>query len=73
MLQLSELKQTRVYQEAFLEGFKEGYKEGFREGFREARIQTKLAMIPKLRKLDLTAEEIAEFLELDLEIVQQHF
>ncbi|WP_224411348.1 hypothetical protein [Oscillatoria salina] len=56
MLWLSELKQTRVYQEAKEEGS----------------LETKLAMIPKLQKLDWTAEEIAEVLELDLEIVQQH-
>ncbi|MBZ8181338.1 Rpn family recombination-promoting nuclease/putative transposase [Oscillatoria salina] len=64
MLGLSELKQTRVYQEA--------KEEGREEGREEATLKTKLAMIPKLRQLDLTAEEIAEFLELDLEIVQQH-
>ncbi|MEC4984047.1 MAG: hypothetical protein SAJ37_19355 [Oscillatoria sp. PMC 1068.18] len=56
MLWLNELKQTRVYQEAKEEGS----------------LETKLAMIPKLQKLDWTAEEIAEVLELDLEIVQQH-
>ncbi|MEC4895024.1 MAG: hypothetical protein SAL07_17710 [Oscillatoria sp. PMC 1051.18] len=57
MLWLSELKQTRVYQEAKEEGI----------------LETKLAMIPKLRKLDWTAEEIADFLELNLDIIRQHF
>ncbi|MBZ8181337.1 hypothetical protein [Oscillatoria salina] len=69
MLQIGELKQTKAYQEAY----KKGFKEGFREGFRAARIQTKLDMIPKLRKLDWNAEEIAEFLELNLDIIRQHF
>ncbi|WP_193200454.1 hypothetical protein [Nostoc sp. MG11] len=55
MFGLSDLKQTRVYQE------------GRQEGVR----QEKLRMIPLLLKLGLSTEEIAKELDLCLEDVQQ--
>ncbi|WP_445636880.1 Flagellar assembly protein H [Nostoc sp. DSM 114161] len=59
MFGLSDLKQTRVYQE--------GKQEGQREGAR----QEKLRMIPLLLRLGLSFEETAKELGLNLEEVQQ--
>ena len=55
MLGLSELKQTRVYQEAKVEGKLEG----------------KLEAVPYLMSLGASVEQIAERLGLDLEAVRQ--
>jgi len=59
MLRLSELKQTRVYQEALQEGREEG------------KLEAKLEMVPVLRELGLSIEQIAERLKLDLETIRQ--
>ena len=71
MFGLSELKQTRFYQEAFQEGLQEGLQEGRQEGRQEAEIATKLATIPRLLALGLTIEKIAQALELDIEEVRK--
>ena len=63
MFGLSELKQTKVYQEAFQEGRQEGRQEG--------EIATKLATVPRLLALGLTVEQIAQALELDVEEVRK--
>ncbi|MDZ8109497.1 MAG: Rpn family recombination-promoting nuclease/putative transposase [Nostoc sp. DedQUE12a] len=55
MLGLSELKQTKVYQEALEEGKQQG----------------KLEAIPRMIKFGLTLEAIAQLLDLPLEVVQQ--
>ncbi|TBR60129.1 flagellar assembly protein H [Westiellopsis prolifica IICB1] len=55
MLGLGELKQTRVYQEAFEEGKQEG----------------KLETIPQLLTLGLTVEQIAKALDIDVQLVQK--
>ncbi|MBP5974020.1 Rpn family recombination-promoting nuclease/putative transposase [Brasilonema sp. CT11] len=57
MLGLSELKQTKVYQEAKQEGKAEGKLEG------------KLEAIPFMLNLGATVEQIAEALGLDVELV----
>lgn len=57
MLGLSELKQTKVYQQAKLEGKAEGKLEG------------KLEAIPFMLSLGATVEQIAEALGLDVELV----
>lgn len=59
MLGLSELKQTRVYQEALAEGREEG----------ERRIQ--LQAVPKLLEFGLSVEQVAQALGLDVEAVRQ--
>ena len=58
MLGLSELKKTRVYQEARQEGREEG------------KLETKLKIVPKLQQRGLSLEEIAELLELDVAILR---
>ena len=63
MFGLSDLKQTRIYQQAFEEGQKEGIEEGQR--------QEKLRMVSRLLKLGLTVEQVAEELGLSVEEVRQ--
>lgn len=58
MFGFSELKQTKVYQEAKLEGKVEGKLEG------------KLEAIPFMLRLGASVEQIAEVLELDVELVR---
>ncbi|NEU71559.1 Rpn family recombination-promoting nuclease/putative transposase [Hassallia byssoidea VB512170] len=62
MFGLSELKQTRVYQEAKQEGKQEGKLEGKLEG----RFEAKLEAVPKLLAVGLTPEQIAQALDLDV-------
>ncbi|MEL7242650.1 MAG: Rpn family recombination-promoting nuclease/putative transposase, partial [Cyanobacteria bacterium J06573_2] len=59
MFGLSDLKQTRVYQE--------GVEEGKEEGIQQGRIES----IPRLLKLGLSIEQIAQGLDLDLEEVRK--
>lgn len=59
MFGLSELKQTRVYQEAFQEGIEEGERRG------------KLEAVPRLLALGLSVEQVAEALGLEIEAVRQ--
>lgn len=74
MLGLSELRQTRVYQEALEEGREEGRQEGLEEGREEGReegkLQAKLEMVSLLLELGLAPLEIAERLGLDIETVE---
>lgn len=67
MFGLSELKQTRVYQEAKQEGKEEGKEEGKQEG----RFEAKLEAVPKLLALGLSVEQISQALDLDVAQVQQ--
>jgi predicted transposase/invertase (TIGR01784 family) len=59
MLGLSELRQTRVYQEALEEGREEG------------QLEAKLKMVLRLLQRGFTVEEIAEITELDVETVME--
>jgi len=59
MFGLSDIKQTRVYQEAFPEGIEEGER---KEKFRT---------IPLLLRFGLTVEQVAQELSLSLEEVRQ--
>jgi len=59
MFGISELKQTRVYQEAKEEGKEEG------------KIEGKLESVPRLLALGLTVEQIAQALDLEIGQVQQ--
>lgn len=63
MFSLSDLKQTKVYQEALEEGRQEGRQEGER--------LTKLESIPRMIQLGLSVETIAASLDLPIEIVQE--
>ena len=59
MFSLSDLKQTKVYQEALEEALEEG------------ELAAKLASIPRLLELGLNVEQIAQDLELEIEQVRQ--
>jgi predicted transposase/invertase (TIGR01784 family) len=59
MLGLSELKQTKVYQEALEEGLTQGKQ------------QSKLETIPRMVEFGLSEDAIAQLLDLPLEVVQQ--
>lgn len=60
---MSELRQTRVYQEAREEGRQEGLERG--------QLQAKLEIVPWLLELGLSVEEIAQRLGLDVEAIRQ--
>ena len=68
MLNLQEIKQTRVYQEAKKEGIQQGKQEGIEEGM----LRQKLAMIPLLQELGLTIEQIAQRLEISENSVREN-
>lgn len=59
MFGLSELKQTRFYQEAFQEGIEQGEVKG------------KLKAVPAMLAAGLTVEQVAEVLDLSVEEVKQ--
>lgn len=59
MFSLSELKQTRIYQEALEEGREEGER------------RAKLVIVPRLLARGLSMEQIAEDLGLSVEEVRQ--
>jgi predicted transposase/invertase (TIGR01784 family) len=63
MLGLSELKQTKVYQEALAEGEEIGEERGEQKA--------KLDAIPRMIGFGLKLEDIANLLNLPLEVVQQ--
>ncbi|MEB3341087.1 Rpn family recombination-promoting nuclease/putative transposase [Okeania sp.] len=63
MLGLSELKKTKVYQEAFAEGKDEGEAKG--------KDEANLKSVSNMMRLGLTLETIAEYLDLPLEEVQR--
>ncbi len=71
MFSLSELKQTRFYQEAFEEGKEEGRKEVFEEGRKEGARLEKLRIAPLMLKLGLSVEQVAQGLGLSIEEVRQ--
>jgi predicted transposase YdaD len=56
MLNLKEIKQTRVYQDAKLEG----------------KLEQKIAMIPLLQELGLNIEQIAQRLEIEENLVREN-
>ena len=66
MLGLSELKQTRVYQEALEEGKQEGKQEGEAKGKAET---TRLFAL-KLLRIGMSLQQIAEVTELSLQQIQ---
>jgi predicted transposase/invertase (TIGR01784 family) len=63
MFGLSDLKQTQVYQE--------GKQEGIEEGKQEGRLEAKLEAVPGLLALGLTAVQISQVLDLEIELVMQ--
>ena len=79
MFGLSELKQTRFYQEAFQEGVEQGKVQGIEQGrvqgIEQGRVQGieqgKLKAVPAMLAAGLTVEQIAQALDLSVEEVRQ--
>ncbi|MEG4998621.1 Rpn family recombination-promoting nuclease/putative transposase [Microcoleus sp. B4-D4] len=67
MLNLSELRQTRFYQEVKQEGLEEGLEQGLEQGERQA----KLEAIRRMLAFGMNLETIAQLLDLSLEFVRQ--
>jgi predicted transposase/invertase (TIGR01784 family) len=63
MLDIHDIRKSRVFQEGKMEGEKEGKKEGKEEGISIA--------IEKMASKKFSAEEIAGILELDMDMVRQ--
>jgi predicted transposase/invertase (TIGR01784 family) len=67
MFSLSDLRETKVYQEALEEGIEQGIERGREEG----ELSAKLNSIPRLSVLGLSVEQIAQALDLEIEQVQE--
>ena len=67
MFGLSDLKQTRVYQQAFAEGEQKGEQKGIEKGERRG----KLLAVPPMLAAGLTVEQIAQALGLTVDEVNQ--
>jgi predicted transposase/invertase (TIGR01784 family) len=71
MFSLSDLRETKVYQEALEEGIEQGIERGIERGRQEGELSAKLNSIPRLSVLGLTREQIAQALDLEIEQVQE--
>lgn len=71
MFGLSELKQTRFYQEAFQEGVEQGKVQGIEQGIEQGKVQGKLKAVPAMLAAGLTVEQVAQALDLNVEEVRQ--
>ena len=60
MLNLEEIKQTKVYQDAKEEGIQQG------------KLEQKITIIPSLQELGLSIKKIAQILELEEDIVRKN-
>ncbi|MEM9274004.1 MAG: Rpn family recombination-promoting nuclease/putative transposase [Cyanobacteria bacterium P01_F01_bin.143] len=72
MLNLEEIKQTRVYQDAKQEGKLEGKLEGIEEGIERGKLEQKIAIIPLLQELGLNTKQIAQRLEISENLVREN-
>ncbi|MGK7940936.1 MAG: Rpn family recombination-promoting nuclease/putative transposase [Crocosphaera sp.] len=74
MFSLSDLRETKVYQEALEEGIEQGIEQGIERGIEQGRqegeLAVKIASVPRLVALGLSVEQIAEVLDLDIEQVR---
>jgi predicted transposase/invertase (TIGR01784 family) len=75
MFSLSDLRETKVYQEALEEGIEQGIEQGIERGIergrQEGELSAKLNSIPRLSVLGLTREQIAQALDLEIEQVEE--
>ena len=76
MLNLQEIKQTRVYQDAKAEGLQQGLEQGLnqgiQQGLQQGKLEQKLETIPLLQELGLNIEQIAQRLEISEKLVREH-
>ncbi|NET02115.1 MAG: Rpn family recombination-promoting nuclease/putative transposase [Sphaerospermopsis sp. SIO1G1] len=71
MFGLSELKQTRVYQQAFAEGEQKGELKGEKRGELKGELRGKLLAVPAMLSAGLSIEQIAQALSLSVDEVKQ--
>jgi predicted transposase YdaD len=71
MLQVHDIRETRVYREAKEEGREEGIKEGIKQGIKEGIKQGMRTVVIKLAASQMMAEEIAQILGLQMEEVRE--
>jgi predicted transposase/invertase (TIGR01784 family) len=70
MLQVHDIRETRVYQEAKEEGLKEGIEKGIEKGIEEGARQEKLRSIAKMAARKMSPDDIAEIMAVDVELVR---
>jgi predicted transposase/invertase (TIGR01784 family) len=71
MLQLGDLRKSRIYQEAMQEGREEGREQGREEGRQEGRDEERRRSIQQLAARKKSAKEIADLLGLELDLVRK--
>ena len=64
MLEVTDIRQTRVFQEALEEGLEKGREEGLEKGREEGREEGRNAPVRKLLKKDRSIAEVAEMTDL---------
>lgn len=70
MLQVDDIRKTRVYQEAIEEGIEKGIEQGERKE-QERQLQEKLRAVAKMAAKRIPAEDIADFLGMEIDFVRQ--
>ena len=70
MLQVDDIRKTRVYQEALEEGIEQGIEQGAKKE-QQRQYQEKLGAIAKMAAKNIPAEDIADFLGLEIDLVRQ--
>lgn len=78
MLQVDDIRKSKVYQEAKEEGLKEGIEQGIEQGIergakkeQERHLDEKRRSISKLAALNISAEKIADILNMDIDVVRK--
>ena len=71
MFEITDVRQTRIYQEAMEEGKKEGKIEGKKEGKIEGEKKGKLSAVPALIKAGVSVEQAASELDLPIQAVEK--
>jgi predicted transposase/invertase (TIGR01784 family) len=67
MLQIQDIRESRVYQDALQEGIEKGLEKGLEKGFEKGTTNA----IAKMAAKKMSAVEIAAILELDVELVRR--
>jgi predicted transposase/invertase (TIGR01784 family) len=75
MLKVHDIREARVIKEAHEEGMKAGIQKGVEQGIeqeRQRQFQEKLQSIARWAALNVSAEDIARILEIDVALVREH-
>src|SRR5262249_38388329 len=71
MLQVHDIRQTRIYQEAKEEGRREGIELGLEQGFERGIETERQRAIAKMAAMKMSAETIADLLGLEVDVVRK--